>query len=222
MADLELKSDDEKAQELKAWWKENGTSVFVGIALAIGGMFGWQQWGVHQKTKAEGGSRLFAQLSDESTDSTKKADILKQLTSDFSGTPYGALAALKAAKTACLADTPDKASCISLLQQASNSSQEDIAVIANLRLARAYISNNQLDEATKITHQKMPTAYASLVDEIKGDIYFAKKEFDKAREAYDRAILGSAGQNVQFLKMKRDDIGKNNVSAEPVTEPSKS
>lgn len=214
MADLELKSDEEKAQELKAWWKENGTSVVVGIALAIGGMFGWQQWQVHQKTKAEGGSRLFAQLNNENTDSAKKADVLKQLTADFSGTPYSALAALKAAKTACTSDISDKDMCVSLLQQASQSSQEDIAIIAKLRLARAYIANNQLDDAVAITNQKMPTAYSSLVDEIKGDIYFAKKEFDKAREAYDRAILSSAGQNIQFLKMKRDDLGKSTVSTE--------
>lgn len=220
MADIELKSDDEKAQELKAWWKENGTSVVVGIALAIGGMFGWQQWQTHQKTKAEGGSRLFAQFSDENTDSATKAEALKQLTADFSGTPYSALAALKAAKTACLSDT--KENCVSLLKQASQSSQEDISIIANLRLARAYISDNKLDEATKITNQKMPAAYASLIDEVKGDIFFAKKEFDKAREAYDRAILSSAGQNVQFLKMKRDDLGKSKTSSTLTQDKSKS
>jgi len=36
MADFELKSDEEKAEELKAWWKQNGTSVIAGIALTIG------------------------------------------------------------------------------------------------------------------------------------------------------------------------------------------
>ena len=44
MADFDLKTDDEKAEELKAWWKENGTSVIAGVALTIGGMFGYQQW----------------------------------------------------------------------------------------------------------------------------------------------------------------------------------
>jgi len=215
MADIELKTDEEKAEELKKWWKENGTSVVVGIALAIGGMFGWQQWQVHQKTKAEGGSRLFAQLSDENTDATKKAEILKQLSTDFSGTPYSALAALKAAKAACASEASDQEKCVSLLQQASQSSQEDIAIIANLHLARAYISSNKLDEAEKIANQKMPKAYTSLTDEIKGDIYFAKKDFAKARDAYDRAILSSTGQNVQYLKMKRDDLGNNNASTKP-------
>lgn len=202
MADIDLKTDEEKAEELKRWWKENGTSVFVGIALAIGGMFGWQQWQAHTKNQAEGASRLYAQLDNKDSDS---ADILKQLHDDYDGTPYSALAALKTAKKVCVTGKPED--CESLLRQASKSSQEDISIIANLHLARTLISTNKLDEAQSIANQKIPTAYTSLVDEIKGDIYFAKKEFEKAREAYDRAILSSAGQNVQFLKMKRDDLG---------------
>jgi len=54
---------------------------------------------------------------------------------------------------------------------------------------------------------KMPAAYASLVTELTGDVHYAKKEFGKAREAYDRAILSSGGQNIDILEMKRDDLG---------------
>lgn len=203
MADIDLKTDEEKAEELKQWWKENGASVFVGIALAIGGMFGWQQWQEYQKVQAEGASRLYAQLDDESKDSHK---ILEKLGKDYSGTPYNDLAALKVAKKECVSGKPEV--CISLLRQASTSSQEDIAIIAKLRLARALISSGKADEAKSIIEQPFPAAYTSLIDEIKGDIYFSKNEYDKAREAYDRAILSSAGENVEFLKMKRDDLGK--------------
>lgn len=202
MADIDLKTDEEKAEELKQWWKENGTSVFVGIALAIGGMFGWQQWQEYQKNQAEGASRLYAQLNDDGNDST---GIFKQLNDNYDGTPYHALAALKTAKKACVSGKPEE--CENLLRQATKSPQEDIAIIANLHLARALISANKLDEAQSIINQKTPASYASLVDEIKGDLHFAKKEFDEARAAYDRAILSSAGQNVQFLRMKRDDLG---------------
>jgi len=203
MADIDLKTDEEKAQELKQWWKENGASVFVGIALAIGGMFGWQQWQEHKKVQSEGASRLFAQLDDESKDSKK---TLEKINNDYSGTPYNALAALKVAKKECVSGKPEV--CISLLRQAATSSQEDIAIIAKLRLARTLVSRGKTDEAKRIIEQPFPAAYTSLTDEIKGDIYFSKNEYDKAREAYDRAILSSAGENVEFLKMKRDDLGK--------------
>ncbi len=204
MADFDLKTDEEKAEELKQWWKDNGTSVIVGIALAIGGMFGWQQWQAHKKTQAEGGSRLFAKLSDDKADSTK---ILKQIQTEYGSTPYSTLAALMAAKQNCTAEKPDTEACISELRQATKSDQPEIADIAKLRLARMLLSNKQLDEAETLINSKLPAAYAALVDEIKGDIYVAKNQPGKAREAYDRAILSASGQSVEFLKMKRDDLG---------------
>ena len=65
MAD-ELKTDEERAEELKAWWRSNGTSVLAGIAIAIGGVFGWQQWQNYQQNESEAGSAQLqaAQASD--------------------------------------------------------------------------------------------------------------------------------------------------------------
>ncbi len=217
MADFDLKSDEEKAEELKQWWKDNGLSVFLGIALAIGGMFGWQQWKEYKKTRAEGASRLFSQLNDEEKlASNESTEIIKKLETDYDGTPYNTLAALAAAKKYCVSDKLDE--CISELRKASKSDQAEIADIARLRLARVLIAAKKPDEAKTLLETKMPIAYASLVNEIKGDIYFAKQDIEKAREAYDRAILSAAGQSVEFLKMKRDDLGSSPTTP---TTPSK-
>ena len=202
MADLELKSDEEKAEELKAWWRANGVSVITGIAIAVGGMFGWQQWQQHKKDQSEGASAVFSQLSGKSVD-TKP--ILSKLNNEFSGTAYTYLAALTVAKAQCEAGNTDK--CIEQLRTASKSPQEAVANIAKIRLARTLISEGKLDEAQSLLAEKMPAAYASLKTELEGDIYFAKKEYSKAREAYDRAILSSGNQNTQGLKLKRDDLG---------------
>ena len=202
MADFELKSDEEKAEELKAWWRANGTSLIAGIALTVGGMFGWQQWQQHKLTQSEGASKLFAQLSKAGND---KEAILKQLSSDYSGTAYFSLAALAASKNSCEGGKTDQ--CIEQLRIATKSSQKSIANIAKIRLARTLISAGKLDEANTLLSQKLPVAYDSLISELKGDIYFAKKDFAKAREAYDRAILSSGGQNTKGLQLKRDDLG---------------
>ena len=89
MADFDLKSDDEKAEELKAWWKKNGTSVIAGVALAIGGMFGWQQWQQHKLDQAEGASKLYSQISKEGADSDT---ALKKLNSEYGSSAYASLA----------------------------------------------------------------------------------------------------------------------------------
>ncbi len=204
MVDIELKSDEEKAEELKAWWKANGTSVIAGVALAIAGMFGWQQWQKHKLAKAEEASGLFAEIKKPEVDSQK---ILQKLNSEYSGSSYAALASLTAAKAACEAGKTDF--CIEQLKQASNSSLESIATTAKLRLARTLISVGKLEQAHSILAEKMPQAYDSLLSELKGDLYFAKKDYAKAREAYDKAILSSAGQNTEALKLKRDDLGDN-------------
>ena len=202
MADYDLKSDDEKAEELKAWWKENSLSVIAGIALTIGGMFGYQQWQQYQLDQSEGASKLYSKVSKNSADSD---EALKQLNSEYSNTSYASLAALSSAKTLCEAGNLDD--CIIQLKIASESSQASIAAIAKLRLARTLINAGKLDDAQAILNTKLHAAYASLVTELTGDIHYAKKEFSKAREAYDRAILSSDGQNIDILKMKRDDLG---------------
>ncbi len=202
MADYELKSDEEKAEELKAWWKENGTSVIAGIALTVGGMFGYQQWQQHKLDQSEGASKLFSKLGKEGSDSEA---VLKQLNDDYSSTSYASLAALSAAKTSCEAGKIDL--CIEQLKTATNSSQDSIASVAKLRLARTLINAGKLDDAQSLLATKMPAAYSSLVTELTGDVHYAKKEFAKARDAYDKAILSSGGQNIEVLKMKRDDLG---------------
>lgn len=207
MADYDLKSDEEKAEELKAWWKENGMSVIAGIALTIGGMFGWQQWQQHKLDQAEGASKLYAQMSTEGADSDA---VLKTLNSEYGSSAYASLGALNVAKIRCEAGKTDD--CIAQLKTASNSSQDGIASIAKIRLARTYISAGKLDEAQTLLNAKMPTAYSSLITELTGDIHFAKKEFAKARDAYDKAILSSGGQNIDVLKMKRDDLGSHVVA----------
>ncbi len=204
MVDIALKSDEEKAEELKAWWKANGVSVIAGVSLAIAGMFGWQQWQKNKLVKAEGASKVFSEINAKNAN---PEEILKKLNTDYSGSNYATLAALNAAKISC--ETNKTQQCIEQLKTASKSSQETIANIAKTRLARTFISAGQLNEANQILAEKFPAAYKSLLAELRGDIFYYKKDYKKAREAYDRAILSSGGQNIEGLKLKRDDLGDN-------------
>ena len=198
-----LKSDEEKAEELKAWWKANGVSVIAGIALAIAGMFGWQQWQQSKLDQSEGASKLLSQFSKNKSDDK----LLKKINDEYGSTPYAPLAALNSAKVACEANKIE--TCIAQLKLASSSSYNSIASIAKIRLARTLISTNKLDDASGILSSITGTAYSSLVAELTGDLFLAKKEYAKARESYDKALLSSGGQNTQILKMKRDDLGEN-------------
>ncbi len=202
MADFDMKSDEEKAEALKAWWRANGTSVGAGIALTIAGMFGWNYYQENKLTSAEGASKIYSQLSKEDANPTA---IVEQLNKEYGSSVYTSLAALNAAKSSCEDNKTD--ACIDLLKTATESSQDSVASIAKIRLARTLISTGKLDEAQSILSASMPKSFESLISELNGDIHFAKKEFKQAREAYDKAINSAAGQNTQLLQMKRDDLG---------------
>ena len=202
MADFDMKSDEEKAEALKAWWRSNGTSVVAGIALTIGGMFGWNYYQENKLTSAEGASKIYSQLNKDDAD---PAAIVEKLNNEYGSSVYASLAALNAAKSSCEDNKTD--ACIDLLKTASESSQDSVATIAKIRLARTLISTGKLDEAQSILSANMPKAYGSLISELNGDIHYAKKEFKQAREAYDKAIQSAGSVNTQLLQMKRDDLG---------------
>jgi len=203
MADLMtgLKTDEEKAEEIKKWWKDNGTSVLAGIALAIGGTFGWQQWQSHKVTQSEEASYLFSQINNGTA--IDKAGTLNKLVNDYSATPYATFAAMEQAK-----DAKENQVAIKALRIATNSDQLNVSRIAKLRLARVLIAAGQFAEAGILIKEKLPSSYTSLVEELKGDLYLAKKELDQARQSYDRAILSAGRDSVEFLKMKRSNLGE--------------
>ncbi len=199
----DLKTDEEKAEELKQWWRDNGTSVLAGVALAVAGTFGWQQWQSYKVTQTTTASGLLAQIKNGTGD---KDSITEKLINEYSSTPYAAFAALEKAKDA--ENSGDSKASIEALRIATNSKQSGVAIIAKLRLIRSLITNHELDEASSLLSEKLPSAYTSLHEELKGDLYLAKKEVDKARQSYDRAILSAGRDAVEYLKMKRSNLGE--------------
>lgn len=201
MAD-ELKSDEERSEELKAWWRANGTSVGLGIAIAIGGVFGWQQWKQHKINQSETASALFQKANTATTD---KVAALNAVVAEYGSTPYAALAALaSAAETS----QTDPAATIASLKSALDATDKNVSDIATLRLARVYIAEGKLSEAESLLDTKLAVAYTSLIEELKGDLFVAKKDLDNARKAYDKAISSAENTSVQYLQMKRDNLGK--------------
>ena len=201
----DFKTDEEKAEELKAWWKENGTSVIAGVALAVAALFGWEYWQKHQITTAESASALYS----ESRNAEKPEDaarMLQQLRDEYSSTPYAAMAGLQSAKNHAEAGAYQK-SADALQWVIDNSSEAEYQDVARLRLARVLVTMEQPDKALTLAEQEYPESFESLLEEIKGDIFVAQKKTDEARKAYERAILTNQGGSTEFIQMKLDDLG---------------
>ncbi|MEE9303763.1 MAG: tetratricopeptide repeat protein [Thiotrichaceae bacterium] len=196
----DLKTDQEKAEDLKQWWKENGISVLTGVALAIASVLGWQQWQAHKLAKAEETSSLFAQLQQQADPA-----ILAQLKTEASS-PYASLAALTAAKKAAQDGNADQAKS-ELQWTIANASDTLIQQVARLHLIRLQISTKNFDSAKTQLAQSFSPAYSSLVEELKGDLHFAQNELKEAADAYKQAIQLSDGNPPMYLQMKLDNLG---------------
>ena len=200
----DFKTDEEKAEELKAWWKENGTSVMAGVALAVAALFGWEYWQNHKTTTAESASALYSES--RTAEPEDAARMLQQLQDEYSSTPYGAMAGLQAAKNHAEAGDYQK-SADALQWVIDNSSEAEYQDVARLRLARVLVAMDQPDKALELTTQEYPESFESLLEEIKGDIFTAQNKVDEARKAYERAILTNQGGSTEFIQMKLDDLG---------------
>ena len=196
----DLKTDQEKAEEIKLWWKENGTSVIAGVAIAIAAVFGWQQWQKSQNSKIEQASSLFSQ-----TQKNNDEKALITMKNEYGSTPYASLASLAAAKHAAEQGNNDLA--ISELSWViDNTSDNNIKEVATIRLIRVQISAKQYDKAEQQLKQAYSTAYTSLIDELKGDLYNAQNKTKEATEAYQRALLNSDRNPPRYLQMKLDHL----------------
>jgi predicted negative regulator of RcsB-dependent stress response len=203
----DYKTDDEKVEELKAWWKENGTSVVVGVALAIGGLFGWEYWKDYQTSTASAASALYAKASKDSATSVEQMlPDVQSLQSGYASTPYAAIANLKLAQQ--YAEKGDYGQASTALRWViDNGKEAALKDVANIRLARVLLAMGKMDDAMKLASQTYPQAYTGLAEELKGDIYAAQKKPKEAREAYDKAMQNASGGPVDMIKMKRDNLG---------------
>ncbi len=201
----DFKTDEEKAEDIKRWWKENGTSVIAGVALAIAGLFGWEYWQSNKIQNAEAASADYLIASREA-DKAVAQQQLANLRDNYSSTPYAAMAALQSAKLHA-EEGKDQEAATALQWVIDNSSEAEYQEVARLRLARVHIAMKKYDEALALTKYDYGDGFESLLDELRGDIFAAQSKVDDARKAYERAILTDGGAN-ELIQMKLDNLGK--------------
>ena len=198
------KTEEEQVQAIKQWWKENAVSLIAGIAIGAVVIGGYKYWIEGKHDQAKQASVIYSEILSSNSDKTKSTEILK---SDYSGTPYAALAALLLAKDNVNASEYDKA--ISQLTWIIDNGHDDsVQHIAVQRLARVYLSQNKIAEAEKLVAGVKATGFESGYSEIRGDINLAKKLPVQAKENYRLALtsLQPGDQRYDIIKMKLDDL----------------
>lgn len=209
------RTEEEQLAALKRWWKKNGTSLLVGIALAVAVVFGWQGWQENQRIAGEEASELYFTLLEAVTlnDSAQTSTVMhlvEQLQNDHSSRVYAQYAALLAAKQALLSN--DLVLAEQKLNWAVDNAEKDSSLqkVATLRLARviaAQDGDDNLIRALALVEDVDAGSYTASFEEVKGDLYLRLGREGDARNAYQSAadILDSSGGR-QLLNMKLNDL----------------
>ncbi|MBT8113241.1 MAG: tetratricopeptide repeat protein [Gammaproteobacteria bacterium] len=204
----EYETEEQQVEALKDWWKQNGMAVVGGAVLGISALVGWRGWNWYQEKQATEASDIFAVVQEaanknDTTALQKQTNILRD---NYASTPYAPLAILHQAKNQ-IEQGENAAAEESLRWVLKNSKQDTVQNVARLRLARLLLADNKVDEAQAMVNSGMTDAYASLTNEIRGDIFVAKGEIEQAKEAYDQAMQAASGAGVEYLQLKRNDLG---------------
>ncbi len=202
-------SDEEKGEEIKRWWRENGLSVMLGVALGIAVLVGGRYWLTQKQVQSINASSLYqhsSQLVAEGN-STEATTLVDELFSDYASTPYAVFAAFEMAKDAVEKGdlTRAKPYLDWVIEHATLSGQRDIA---RLRLSQLLLAQGDYQQAIALVEQAEASAFASLFDELKGDIYMAQGQLTDAATEY-KAALSALEKNASrgvILKLKLDDI----------------
>lgn len=206
--------DRERSEQVIQWWKDNGLSIVGGAVLGLAAIFGWRAWQDHVADHRSAAAKAYQDFITQS-DSLSAEQIgarLAMFKSDFSDTPYAAMAALEAAGLAYQGKQPEQA--VEYYRYAiAEGKPQSVSMIAATRLARLQMDQGRYDGALATLNGVIePGAFAALIAELKGDIYVQQGAIDQARTAYARALQTAEPAATRFLELKISALGSGIVA----------
>ena len=211
---MDFETEEQQLEALKKWWSENATMIIGGIVVGVSSIFGWQYYQEQSHLHAEKASVIYEQVLRSTQSSDESADVqtkVNNLIAEYSDTPYASLSALVLAKQQAAAGDYAKAQ-QQLDWVVNNAQQEELKFLAKIRLARLYLSAEQLDLALNLLNETYPDSFQSMALELKGDVLVIQGKNLEAKAAYTQAQAVSDGVN-RWLQMKIDDIGESSIDS---------
>lgn len=202
-------ADQDQVEALKAWWKEYGTAIIIGIvsgALLIGG---YRYWDYYKTTKNEEASAIYEKILDDVSSGrlSLAEESTKKLISDFTISPYPAISSLLLAKK--YVDIKNYNKTKEYLQKTIDVANDQAIIhVARLRMARIiFFQEGKAQEAMSLLENVEPNGFSSQYDELKGDILMSSGNTAEAINSYGQALASnnSSGEYRTVLQMKLDD-----------------
>lgn len=209
MAHLNLHEQDQ-VTKLKYFWRDWGKYIVSIVIVAFVAYLVSFFWGLHSKNQAVKAAAVYAKFTDSvsNNNSSQAYTLANELENSYPSVEYSAMASIWAAKLSLNDKHPDQAIKY-LTWTISHAKDNGLADLARLKLANVYIDQQKFDQALSLLMEKHNAAFDVLYYSTRGDLYVAKGESAKARDAYKEAIQKSGQDSglAQSIQLKLDVLG---------------
>ena len=198
--------EQEQIDALKHFWRDYGRLIIAAVVAFVVGIGGTQGWKHYKRTQAEQASVQFVKLEEALAkgDVNEIRNVGGDIVSNYSRTPYGAMAALVLAETERKGGDLDAAA--ERLEWAiDNAATEEVKMLSRLRLAAVLLDQEQYDAALKLLDEDVTQAFVGLYSDLRGDVLVAQGKIAEASTQYQQALErpgeNSAWRDVVQLKL---------------------
>lgn len=202
--------EQEQLDVLKAWWKKNGNTVLLALAVFAAVIAGMQGWRYYQASQRQQAALAYEAVQNgvQGKDIKRIRDAAGQLIEKYPGTPYAARAALLAAG-ANYESGDAKSAKAQLLWVTEHAKEDGARDIARLRFAGILLDEKDYAEALKQLEAKHDKSFDGLFADLKGDTLAAQGKAADARAAYQLALekMDEKSTYRQVVQMKLDSLG---------------
>lgn len=204
-------TEEQQVEAIKQWWKENGTSVTLGIALGLAIVFGLRAWNDWHAGKTETASTFYQQVAVglRKNNPTLVQQAGDQLMEEYPGSVYAVLGGL--AQAALLVEKGDLATARGRLEWViTQVSEPHLKALAQLRLGRVFLDQGDPARAFTLAESVILTGFQGEANELRGDALRAQGDRKGARDAYQAALakLPPNSGVTTNLRLKFDDLGE--------------
>lgn len=202
--------EQEQLATLKAWWKQYGNLITWGVIAILAAYAAWSGWKYYQREQTAKAAVLYEEIVKvvEGKDQSRLTRATNDIRDRYARTPYAAMGALLAAKSAF--DRGDSTSAKTYLQWViDHGNGDEYQAIARLRLAGLLLDDKAYDEGLKLLAVDFPAPFAGLVADRRGDLLVAQNKLDEARTAYRDALEKTDAKNParQLIELKLEALG---------------
>lgn len=206
-----LQNEQHQLEAIKEWWKHYGKLTIIAFAVTLAASYAWRYMQQREVIVTQQASLIYDQMTASFSNQNRDAFVAQanKLISEFGKTPYANMAEFAVAHQAVKDGKFDKAF-TELKNVFTVSKDAQVRQIARVRAARVLLAQNKLDDALQVLTTIDSETFMPMVHEVRGDIFVAQGDAQKARQSYKSAIAATPAEEVNrpLLEMKFEQLSQ--------------